>query len=208
MAIACVGGGSNALGLLHRFIGEPGVRLAVAEAAGEGIASGRHAAALLGGTPGILHGSRSYMLQDPDGQVIEAVSISAGLDYPGIGPQLSALMEAGRLIVASATDDEAVAALRQVATDGGDPGGRGVVARGGGTAGGAGEDRRFGLVRGSGGADARRRGFGGAAARGSGGAWLAPRPPGRSRARRSSCSAFRAAATRTWRPSDCKEAAR
>ena len=95
MAIACVGGGSNALGLLNRFIGEPGVRLAVAEAAGEGIATGRHAAALLGGTPGILHGSRSYMLQDADGQVIEAVSISAGLDYPGIGPQLAALM-AGR----------------------------------------------------------------------------------------------------------------
>jgi tryptophan synthase beta chain len=115
MAIACVGGGSNALGLLHRFIGEPSVRLAVAEAAGEGIGSGRHAAALLGGTPGILHGSRSYMLQDGDGQVIEAVSISAGLDYPGIGPQLSALMEAGRLTVASATDVEAVAALRQVA---------------------------------------------------------------------------------------------
>ncbi|MGD0248974.1 MAG: tryptophan synthase subunit beta [Candidatus Limnocylindrales bacterium] len=115
MAIACVGGGSNALGLLNRFIGEPSVRLAVAEAAGEGIATGRHAAALLGGTPGILHGSRSYMLQDPDGQVIEAVSISAGLDYPGIGPQLAALMQAGRLIVSSATDTEAVAALRQVA---------------------------------------------------------------------------------------------
>jgi tryptophan synthase beta chain len=115
MAIACVGGGSNALGLLHRFIGEPNVRLAVAEAAGEGLNTGHHAAALLGGTPGILHGSRSYMLQDGDGQVIEAVSISAGLDYPGIGPQLSALMEAGRLIVSSATDAEAVAALRQVA---------------------------------------------------------------------------------------------
>ena len=115
MAIACVGGGSNALGLLHRFIGEPSVRLAVAEAGGEGIATGHHAAALLGGTPGILHGSRSYMLQDADGQVIEAVSISAGLDYPGIGPQLSALMQAGRLIVSSATDTEAVAALRQVA---------------------------------------------------------------------------------------------
>jgi tryptophan synthase beta chain len=115
LAIACVGGGSNALGLLHRFIGEPNVRLAVAEAAGEGLDTGHHAAALLGGTPGILHGSRSYMLQDGDGQVIEAVSISAGLDYPGIGPQLSALMEAGRLIVSSATDDEAVAALRQVA---------------------------------------------------------------------------------------------
>jgi tryptophan synthase beta chain len=115
LAIACVGGGSNALGLLHRFIGEPNVRLAVAEAAGEGLNTGHHAAALLGGTPGILHGSRSYMLQDGDGQVIEAVSISAGLDYPGIGPQLSALMEAGRLIVSSATDAEAVAALRQVA---------------------------------------------------------------------------------------------
>jgi tryptophan synthase beta chain len=115
LAIACVGGGSNALGLLQRFIGEPNVRLAVAEAAGEGLDTGRHAAALLGGTPGILHGSRSYMLQDGDGQVIEAVSISAGLDYPGIGPQLSALMEAGRLIVSSATDVEAVAALRQVA---------------------------------------------------------------------------------------------
>jgi tryptophan synthase beta chain len=115
MAIACVGGGSNALGLINRFIGEPSVRLAVAEAAGEGIGSGKHAAALLGGTPGILHGSRSYMLQDADGQVIEAVSISAGLDYPGIGPQLSALMEAGRLIVTSATDAEAVGAVRQVA---------------------------------------------------------------------------------------------
>jgi tryptophan synthase beta chain len=115
MAIACVGGGSNALGLLHRFIGEPNVRLAVAEAAGEGIATGRHAAALLGGTPGILHGSRSYMLQDPDGQVLEAVSISAGLDYPGIGPQLAALMQAGRLTVSSATDVEAVAAMRGVA---------------------------------------------------------------------------------------------
>jgi tryptophan synthase beta chain len=115
MAIACVGGGSNALGLLHRFIGEPSVRLAVAEAAGEGLATGHHAAALLGGTPGILHGSRSYMLQDADGQVLEAVSISAGLDYPGIGPQLAALMQAGRLTVSSATDTEALAAMRQVA---------------------------------------------------------------------------------------------
>ena len=115
MAIACVGGGSNALGLRSRFIGEPSVRLAVAEAAGEGIDTGHHAAALRGGTPGILHGSRSYMLQDADGQVIAAVSISAGLDYPGIGPQLAALMQAGRLTVSSATDSEAVAALRQVA---------------------------------------------------------------------------------------------
>ncbi len=112
LAIACVGGGSNAIGLLARFIGEPAVRLAVAEAAGDGMATGRHAAAILGGTPGILHGSRSLMLQDADGQVIEAHSASAGLDYPGIGPQLAALAEAGRISVSSATDREAVAAMR------------------------------------------------------------------------------------------------
>ena len=91
LALACVGGGSNAIGLLARFIGEPRVRLAVVEAAGDGIETGRHAAAIAGGTPGILHGSRSLMLQDADGQVIEAHSASAGLDYPGIGPQLAAL---------------------------------------------------------------------------------------------------------------------
>jgi tryptophan synthase beta subunit len=114
LALACVGGGSNAIGLLSRFIGEPGVRLAVAEAAGDGVETGRHAAAILGGTPGILHGSRSLMLQDRDGQVVEAHSASAGLDYPGVGPQLAALAEAGRLEVATATDREAVAAMRTV----------------------------------------------------------------------------------------------
>jgi tryptophan synthase beta subunit len=114
LALACVGGGSNAIGLLSRFIGEPSVRLAVAEAAGDGIHSGRHAAAIAGGTPGILHGSRSLMLQDRDGQVVEAHSASAGLDYPGVGPQLAALAEAGRLEVATATDREAVAAMRAV----------------------------------------------------------------------------------------------
>jgi len=112
LAMACVGGGSNAIGLLARFIGEPSVRLAVVEAAGDGLATGRHAAAILGGTPGILHGSRSLMLQDADGQVVEAHSASAGLDYPGIGPQLAALAEGGRIEVASATDREAVAAMR------------------------------------------------------------------------------------------------
>jgi tryptophan synthase beta subunit len=111
LALACVGGGSNAIGLLSRFIGEPSVRLAVAEAAGEGIATGRHAAALAGGTPGILHGARSMMLQDRDGQVVEAISASAGLDYPGVGPQLSALHDAGRLELAAATDDDAFAAM-------------------------------------------------------------------------------------------------
>ena len=112
LAIACVGGGSNAIGLLARFIGEPTVRLAVAEAAGDGMETGRHAAAILGGSPGILHGSRSLMLQDRDGQVVEAHSASAGLDYPGIGPQLAALAEAGRIEVAAATDREAVAAMK------------------------------------------------------------------------------------------------
>jgi len=112
LALACVGGGSNAIGLLARFIGEPTVRLAVAEAAGDGMETGRHAAAILGGSPGILHGSRSLMLQDKDGQVVEAHSASAGLDYPGIGPQLAALAEAGRIEVAAATDREAVAAMK------------------------------------------------------------------------------------------------
>jgi tryptophan synthase beta subunit len=111
IAMACVGGGSNAIGLLARFIGETGTRLVGVEAAGEGL-GGRHAAALAGGTPGVLHGSRSYLLQDDDGQVTEAHSISAGLDYPGIGPQLSALFEAGRLEILSATDDEALEGVR------------------------------------------------------------------------------------------------
>lgn len=114
LVAACVGGGSNAIGLFSRFIGEPAVRLVAAEAEGEGIATGRHAAALAGGTPGILHGARSYMLQDRDGQVTEAHSISAGLDYPGVGPQLSALFEAERLEVVSTTDDDAVAAIRDL----------------------------------------------------------------------------------------------
>jgi tryptophan synthase beta subunit len=111
LALACVGGGSNAIGLLDRFIGEPSVRLAVAEAAGDGISTGRHAAALAGGSPGILHGARSMMLQDADGQVVEAISASAGLDYPGVGPQLSALHAAGRLELAASTDDDAFEAM-------------------------------------------------------------------------------------------------
>jgi len=111
LALACVGGGSNAIGLLSRFIGEPAVRLAVAEAAGDGIATGRHAAALAGGSPGILHGARSMLLQDADGQVLEAHSASAGLDYPGIGPQIAALADAGRLELAAATDDDAFEAM-------------------------------------------------------------------------------------------------
>jgi tryptophan synthase beta subunit len=115
LVLACVGGGSNAIGLLARFIGEPSVRLAVAEAAGDGIATGRHAAALAGGTPGILHGARSLMLQDRDGQVVEAHSLSAGLDYPGVGPQISALYAARRLEVAAATDSDALRAMSWIA---------------------------------------------------------------------------------------------
>jgi tryptophan synthase beta subunit len=111
IAVACLGGGSNAIGLFTRFIGETGTRLVGVEAAGEGL-TGRHAAALSAGTAGVLHGSRSYLLQDDDGQITEAFSISAGLDYPGIGPQLSALYEAGRLEVTSATDDEALEGVR------------------------------------------------------------------------------------------------
>jgi tryptophan synthase beta chain len=111
--LACLGGGSNAIGLFSRFIGEAAVRLIGVEAAGEGLA-GRHAAALSGGRPGVLHGARSYLLQDDDGQVLEAHSVSAGLDYPGIGPQLSALYAAGRMEVHAATDSEALEALRLV----------------------------------------------------------------------------------------------
>jgi len=111
IAMACVGGGSNAIGLMTRFIGEPSVRLIGVEAAGEGL-HGRHAAALSAGTAGVLHGSRSYLLQDDDGQITEAFSISAGLDYPGIGPQLSALYEAERLEILTATDDEALEGVR------------------------------------------------------------------------------------------------
>jgi tryptophan synthase beta chain len=115
LVLACVGGGSNAIGLLTRFIGEPHVRLAIAEAAGDGIETGRHAAALAGGSPGILHGARSLMLQDHDGQILEAHSASAGLDYPGVGPQIAALATAGRVELGTATDDEAFAAMAWLA---------------------------------------------------------------------------------------------
>jgi tryptophan synthase beta chain len=112
---ACVGGGSNAIGLFSRFIGEPGVRLMAVEAAGEGVETGHHAAALGAGSTGIIHGARTMLLQDRDGQVAEAHSISAGLDYPGVGPQLSALAAEGRLQLANSTDTAALAALRLLA---------------------------------------------------------------------------------------------
>jgi tryptophan synthase beta chain len=109
--VACVGGGSNALGLFHPFIEDPGVRLVGVEAAGDGVATGRHASTLTAGAPGILHGSRSYLLQDEDGQVLPAHSISAGLDYPGVGPEHSWLKQTGRAEYVAVTDDEALEAL-------------------------------------------------------------------------------------------------
>ncbi|HEV2363125.1 MAG TPA: tryptophan synthase subunit beta [Caulobacteraceae bacterium] len=113
--VACVGGGSNALGLFHPFLADGDVRLFGVEAAGEGLGTGRHAAALAGGRPGVLHGARSFLLQDEDGQVQEAHSVSAGLDYPGIGPEHAWLRETGRARYLTATDDEAIAAFRLLA---------------------------------------------------------------------------------------------
>jgi tryptophan synthase beta chain len=109
--VAAVGGGSNAMGLFHPFLDDREVRILAVEAAGHGLESGQHAAAMLAGKPGVLHGQRSYLLQDDDGQVIEPHSISAGLDYPGIGPELSWLKDQGRLEVAAITDDEALQAF-------------------------------------------------------------------------------------------------
>ena len=109
-AVACVGGGSNSIGLFHPFRDDP-VRLIGVEAAGEGL-QGRHAATLGAGSPGVLHGTRTYVLQDDDGQIVEAHSISAGLDYPGVGPEHSWLMLSERAEYASVTDDEALDGLR------------------------------------------------------------------------------------------------
>ena len=110
--MACIGGGSNAIGLFHPFIDDEGVRLIGVEAAGHGIGTGMHAAALNGGRPGILHGNRTYLLQTEDGQIIDAHSISAGLDYPGIGPEHAFLRDVGRAEYLSCTDDEALAAFQ------------------------------------------------------------------------------------------------
>jgi tryptophan synthase beta chain len=110
--VACIGGGSNAMGLFHPFLDEPDVRMIGVEAAGRGIASGEHAAALSAGRPGVLHGSRSYLLQDDDGQVLEAHSISAGLDYPGVGPEHAWLKDVGRVEYVPVTDAEALGAFR------------------------------------------------------------------------------------------------
>lgn len=109
--VACIGGGSNALGLFHPFLDDASVKIIGVEAAGHGIETGEHAASLQGGTPGVLHGNRTYLLQDDDGQIVDAHSISAGLDYPGIGPEHSWLHDVGRVEYTSAKDDEALAAF-------------------------------------------------------------------------------------------------
>ena len=109
--VACIGGGSNAMGIFYPYIGEPGVQLVGVEAAGEGLDSGKHAASLTAGLPGVLHGNRTYLLQDENGQIIETHSVSAGLDYPGVGPEHAWLKDSARAQYVSITDDEALAAF-------------------------------------------------------------------------------------------------
>ena len=110
--VACIGGGSNAIGLFYPFLSDDKVQLVGVEAAGHGIETGQHAASLSGGRPGVLHGNRTYLLQDDDGQIIDAHSISAGLDYPGIGPEHAFLHDTGRARYLAATDDEALTAFK------------------------------------------------------------------------------------------------
>jgi tryptophan synthase beta chain len=110
--MACVGGGSNAIGTFHPFLADEAVRLVGVEASGHGMATDKHAASLTGGRPGVLHGNRTYLLQDDDGQILDAHSISAGLDYPGIGPEHSWLHDVGRAEYLTCTDDEALEAFK------------------------------------------------------------------------------------------------
>ncbi|MBL8324983.1 MAG: tryptophan synthase subunit beta [Rubrivivax sp.] len=112
--IACVGGGSNAMGLFHPYIPHEGTRLIGVEAAGQGLQSGKHAASLCAGSPGVLHGNRTYLLQDDNGQITETHSISAGLDYPGVGPEHAYLKDIGRAEYVGITDDEALAAFHRL----------------------------------------------------------------------------------------------
>ncbi len=113
--LACVGGGSNAIGMFTAFVGAPGIELIGVEAGGTGMELGRHCSSLTMGQPGVLHGALSYLLQDPDGQVVETHSISAGLDYPGVGPEHAYLQDAGLARYVSATDAEALAGFRLLA---------------------------------------------------------------------------------------------
>ena len=111
---ACVGGGSNAIGLFHAFLNDPDVRIVGAEAAGDGIETGRHASSLAAGRVGVLHGNRTYVICDDDGQIIETHSISAGLDYPGVGPEHAFLKDRGRAEYVGVTDEEALAAFHRL----------------------------------------------------------------------------------------------
>ncbi len=112
--IACVGGGSNAIGLFHPFLDDKGVAMYGVEGGGEGIASGRHAAPLCAGSPGVLHGNRTYLMEDQDGQIIETHSVSAGLDYPGVGPEHAWLKDSGRARYVAATDQQALEAFHKL----------------------------------------------------------------------------------------------
>jgi len=112
---ACVGGGSNAIGLFHAFLNDASVKIVGAEAAGDGVETGRHAASISAGRPGVLHGNRTYVICDDDGQITETHSVSAGLDYPGVGPEHSFLSDAGRAQYVGVTDDEALAAFHTLA---------------------------------------------------------------------------------------------
>ena len=113
VVVACVGGGSNAIGIMHPYIDVPGVRLVGVEAAGEGVETGRHSASLSAGTPGVLHGNRTYLLQDEDGQILDTHSVSAGLDYPGVGPEHSWLKDSGRAEYVAVTDADALKAFHE-----------------------------------------------------------------------------------------------
>jgi tryptophan synthase beta chain len=112
--VACIGGGSNAIGLFHPFLADESVELYGVEAAGDGLETGRHAAPLCAGQPGVLHGNRTYLMEDKEGQIIETHSVSAGLDYPGVGPEHAWLKDIGRANYVSATDKEALQAFHQL----------------------------------------------------------------------------------------------
>lgn len=114
VVLACVGGGSNAMGIFHPYLGHPQTRLIGVEAAGAGLESGRHAASLQKGLPGVLHGNRTYVLQDDDGQIVETHSVSAGLDYPGVGPEHAWLKDSGRAEYVGITDEQALAAFHRL----------------------------------------------------------------------------------------------
>jgi tryptophan synthase beta chain len=112
--LACVGGGSNAMGIFYPYISHSNVRLIGVEAAGEGLETGKHAASLCAGKPGVLHGNRTYLLQDANGQIVETHSVSAGLDYPGVGPEHAWLKDSKRAEYVAVTDDEALAAFHEL----------------------------------------------------------------------------------------------